>query len=84
MGLLEDDTLVTNAEISQMIFYANFTLHFLFFLFTHLFIVSWDQKFYNQARCDFMLIANLSNWADCQMANTNPLTLKIKQEIIST
>lgn len=36
------------------------------------------------ARCDFTLIANLSNWADCQMANTNPLTLKTKQEIIST
>ena len=78
LGLLRDDTLVSNVETSQRILYANFTLY-TFFPYNG---KHFTTKFLNSyTKCDLTLTANFSNWTDYQMATTNPFNIKWKQEI---
>ena len=78
LGLLRDDTLVSNVETSQRVFYAGFTLY----IFSPYNGKHFTTKFLNSyTKCDLTPTANFSNWIDYQMATTNPFDVKWKQEI---
>ena len=77
LGLLRDDTVISNVETSQGIFYANFTLYNFFHIMANISQLNFLTLVQNSTSLSLLD----SNWTDYQMATTNPFDVKWKQEI---